>query len=64
LMTTATAVEPIKPLCTSCRVNPTLGALSICKPCLKRQADAERKERERRRRQWTRERRQARRDAR
>jgi hypothetical protein len=50
-----------KPLCARCRVNPTLGALSVCKPCLRRQVDAERKERERRMRQMTKERRQVRR---
>ena len=62
-MTTATAVEPTKPLCARCRSNPVLAALSICKPCLKRQVDTERRERERRRREWTKEQRRQRRVA-
>jgi len=47
---TVTALPATKPLCARCRSNPTLGALSVCKPCLKRQADVGRKEREKERR--------------
>ena len=39
-----------KPLCVRCSSNPVLGALSVCKSCLKRQADSERREREKRQR--------------
>jgi len=57
-----TAIEPAaRPLCTRCRSNPVLASLSICKPCLQRQADAERKEREKRMQAWTRDRRRERR---
>lgn len=60
---TATIEPAAKPLCARCRSSPTLGALSICKPCLRRRVDAERKVRERRMRQMTKDQRRVRRAA-
>jgi hypothetical protein len=49
-----TTTETASRICARCRTNPTLlPAMSICRECLQRQVEAERRQRERRMRELT-----------
>lgn len=47
-LTDLTALDREKPVCSRCRTSPVLGALPICKTCLREQSAEQRRERERR----------------